>query len=422
MTDTKKPDLRVVTESDIPVDVPDGPDPSDLLYIPPPDEQLWYDFADFKKIENVREYIIKGWLIAHGITAFLARRGTGKSTIALDLGCHLACDMDWWGMPSMDDWCVIYICGEDDEGMILNCRAWEKAHNRTVPRDRFLVAKGVISMTGGPTLTKRVEEMIEWARGRRCLVILDTWQRAIAGVSTISQEDMDIAIQNAERVAQDLNGPMIACYHPPKDARTLTIRGSAVQEDTTSGIWTLEKKDDGVLVTVTRAKGAGEGNWRKFRFDKIELPGFDIYGDPFEGIVPHKIGGNEDNTSKWLEHQKRAAVVIGNEQTAYAYQVWRHWSADPDKEWTVEAMGEKLAGTSITGENGERIDIPKLTSTRVKLAELFSHPVSLPKEGITVALVDTGTKGPGGRAVKHFRVAKIETDTGESGTIPGTLE
>ena len=428
MSKSEKPNLRIVTDDDVPVDVPDdGTDPSDLMYIPPPDEQLWYDFADFKKIENVREYIIKGWLIAHGITAFLARRGTGKSTIALDLGCHLACDLDWWSMPSMREWCVIYICGEDDEGMILNCRAWEKAHNRNVPRGRFRVARGIIKMSGGPELTKRVKEMVEWAKDekgnpRRCLVILDTWQRAVSGVNTIKQEEMDVAIQNAERVASALNGPMIICYHPPKDGKVLTIRGSAVQEDTTSGIWTLEKEPDGIKVTVTRAKGAGEGNWRKFRFDKIELPGFDAYGDPLEGIVPYKIGGKEDGTSAWLEHQKRAAVVIGTEREAYGYQVWRTIEANRKKDWDITDMADKLAGTQVRSGD-DAVMMPGGGAGRRKLMAVFSEPVELPDEKVRVHLWDSGTKGPGGHVIKYFRVEKTETapDTGKSGTIPDTL-
>jgi len=47
---------------------------------------LWAGFS------FVTEYIIKGWLIAHGVTALLAKRGTGKSTIALDLGANWDCE------------------------------------------------------------------------------------------------------------------------------------------------------------------------------------------------------------------------------------------------------------------------------------------------------------------------------------------
>lgn len=278
-------------DDDIPVDVADE---EEGLAVFESDKQLWYGIRDFAAIENVREYIIKGWLISHGMTALLAKRGTGKSTIALDLGCHLACDDDWWGMPTMKDWCVIYICGEDDEGMILNVRAWEKEHGKLPDNDRFLFAKGIISMTNEAALVIRLKEMMQWAKGRRCLVILDTWQRATAGSKSNADDEMENMVNRAEFVAKQLGGPMIACYHPPKDGR-MTIRGSAVQEDTSSGLWTLEKDGDKrIKLTIVRAKGAGEGNWRTFEFKTVKLDGVDFYKDPLEGIVPIKISGREN--------------------------------------------------------------------------------------------------------------------------------
>jgi hypothetical protein len=279
--------------------------------------QLWYGIQDFAAIDKVREYLVKGWLIAHGVTALLAARGTGKSTIALDLGMHLAKDMDWWGIDAMRNWKVIYICGEDDEGMILNVRAWAKYNDRGLPdNDRFLVARDIIKMTNQTELSVRLKEMTTWAAGARCLVILDTWARATSGYSSNTQEEMDTAYENAEKVAAALQGPMIACFHPPKDGR-MTIRGSAVQEDASSGIWELVEQNDGIKLTIGRAKGKGRGNYRNFRLKPLDLEGFDAYGDKLQGIVPVKHGGTEDEGTKNYIEQKAdqrrawAKAVIG---------------------------------------------------------------------------------------------------------------
>lgn len=302
-------------DDEIPTDVRD--DEVDPMAEFASEEQLWYGIQDFAAIDKVREYLVKGWLIAHGITALLARRGTGKSTIALDLAMHLAKDMDWWGIETMKNWKVIYICGEDDEGMILNVRAWAKYNDRGLPdNDRFLVAKDIIKMTNKTELSIRLREMREWATGARCLIILDTWARATSGYSSNTQEEMDTAYENAERVASALDGPMIACFHPPKDGR-MTIRGSAVQEDASSGIWELEEISDGVKLTVGRAKGAGRGNYRLFHLETTKLEGFDSYGDKLEGIVPVKHGGTEDGSRTDLTERRMgqrrawAKAVIG---------------------------------------------------------------------------------------------------------------
>lgn len=299
---------------EVPTDVSDEDDPLAEFR---EDEQLWYGIRDFAAIDKVREYLVKGWLIAHGVTALLAVRGTGKSTIALDLGCHIAKDMDWWGLPIMKNWKVIYICGEDDEGMILNVRAWGQYNDRGLPpNDRFLIAKDIIKMTNQTVLRVRLKEMQEWAAGARCLIILDTWARATSGHSSNTQEEMDLAYENAEMVAAALNGPMIACFHPPKDGR-MTIRGSAVQEDASSGIWVITETAAGIKIVVERAKGKGRGNYRLFTFEKVSLGGVDSYNDPLEGIVPAKKGGTEDEAkpdyieSRMNKKRAWAKAVIG---------------------------------------------------------------------------------------------------------------
>ena len=316
------------------------------------EEQLWYGIEDFAAIDKVREYLVKGWLIAHGVTALLAARGTGKSTIALDLAMHLAKDMDWWDIPMMKNWKVIYICGEDDEGMILNVRAWAKYDDRGLPdNDRFLVAKDIIKMTNQTELRVRLKEMREWADGARCLIILDTWARATSGYSSNTQEEMDTAYENAEMVAAALMGPMIACFHPPKDGR-MTIRGSAVQEDASSGIWELIETSDGIKLTVGRAKGKGRGNYRNFKLKPLDLGGVDAYGDPLQGIVPIKFGGTEDESNANFIEQK------GNQRRAWAKAVIGalevYPSENPDIEKcsnTVSSIAKFLTHMWLNREN-----------------------------------------------------------------------
>ena len=299
---------------DVADDNDDGPDAQDNVV------QFWWGVRDFSERRDIREYVIKDWLIAHGVTALLAKRGTGKSTVALDLAMHLAHDMDWWDTPTMKGWKVIYICGEDDEGMILNVRAWAKYNNRGLPpNDRFKISGGIIKMTSRTELEFRMEEMVAWADGARCVIILDTWARATSGFSANTQEEMDSAYENAEKMAAALQGPMIACFHPPKEGK-LTIRGSAVQEDASSGIWTLTDEGTSRRLRITRAKGKGHGRYRDFKFKQVDLEGKDFYDDDLQGIVAIKDGGTEDEGSKTSEQKLNAArkawalMVVGCEE------------------------------------------------------------------------------------------------------------
>lgn len=324
-------------DPDIPQDVADDEDPMDEFAS---ESQLWYGLEEFAAIDRVREYIVKDWLIAHGVTALLAKRGTGKSTLALDLACHLATDRDWWDLPTMREWCIIYVCGEDDEGMILNVRAWAQYHGEMPSSDRFLVAKGIIKMTNQTELAERLREMKEWARDRRCVIILDTWARATSGYSSNTQEEMDTAYENAEKVAKALKGPMIACFHPPKDGR-MTIRGSAVQEDASSGIWNLEKVTEGMLLTIGRAKGRGEGNYRKFRIEQVTLPGVDFYGEPLQGIVPLKVAGTED------DGKADSVARMSKERRAWAKAVIGAVEIFPSQHYEVEKPEPNVTAVSV---------------------------------------------------------------------------
>lgn len=154
MTGSSKPDLKVVDENfDVPENVPDnGPD---VLEKPKQPNQFWYGAQEFAALNEVREYLVEGWLLTHGITALLAKRGTGKSTIALDLACHVSRDLDWLGIPTQRDWKVIYLCLEDDEGMILNLRAWGQHKKRGIPdSSRLLVGRGLIKIVGEKVLNR----------------------------------------------------------------------------------------------------------------------------------------------------------------------------------------------------------------------------------------------------------------------------
>ncbi len=328
-------------ESGIPENVEDDNDNSPNA--PDESKRLWWGIQEFAARDNIREYVIKDWLIAHGVTALLATRGTGKSTIALDLAMHLAHDMDWWGTPTMKGWKVIYICGEDDEGMILNVRAWAKYNNRGLPPDdRFEVADDIIKMTSRTELELRMEEMVKWANGARCVIILDTWARATSGFSANTQEEMDTAYENAEKMAAALEGPMIACFHPPKEGR-MTIRGSAVQEDASSGIWTLTDEGTTLKLCIARAKGKGQGRYRHFELKPIDLEGTDFYQERLQGIVPIKVGGTEDEGTQTqiekLQASKEAWALMVVGCVEFPMRVNKYESP---RNLHAEAIGEYL--------------------------------------------------------------------------------
>jgi hypothetical protein len=60
---------------------------------------------------------------------------------------------------------------------------------------------------------------------------------------------MQKAIRNAEFIGRELNGPVVAAAHPPKNSKG-TIHGSGVIQNASVAIWNMEKKKKSELRTV----------------------------------------------------------------------------------------------------------------------------------------------------------------------------
>jgi len=120
----------------------------------------------------------------------------------------------------------------------------------------------------------------------------------------------------------------------------MTIRGSAVQEDASSGIWELEDFNDGLRLTITRAKGKGRGNYRLFNWAKVFLPDKDSYGDALQGIVPVHYGGTEN------ENKSDRIETLANERRAWAKAVIGALEVYPSENPEGEDVGNNITDLS----------------------------------------------------------------------------
>lgn len=266
--------------------------------------------AEFSSRGKRREYVVPNWLPAHGFTALLAKRGMGKSTILLDLACRIACGLDWQGVPIKEDYVSIYLCGEDDEGLELNLVAWQK-RNQDVPSDRMIIADVVTNLMDKQDVEQWAKKLHGMLAGRKAVVILDTWQRATSGAGQNKDEDMNRCVAHAEALARSLNGPLIGAFHPPKHNDN-TIHGSAIIENASTAIWTLDKDPATGYrrLKVTRIKGPGEDQHRLFGFDTVPLEELDSFGNTQVGVLPVCRGGSAPNeTSEAVERLKNARAA-----------------------------------------------------------------------------------------------------------------
>ena len=310
---------------------------------------LLYSLKEWVNRGQRRDYIVPGWLPAHGFTAMNARRGTGKSTIFLDLALRIAHDMDWHGTPIKEDYAVVYMCGEDDEGLELNTVGWLDKHGIDNVSDRIIFADGTPDLMSADNVKRWYEQIHKRVGDRKAVVFLDTWQRASSRAGQNKDEDMQLCVHHAEALADSLGGPLLGAFHPPKHNEH-TILGHSVIENTTSAIWQATQAPEGIKVEVTRIKGEGVGNYGLFHFEQSILDEQDDFGKNRSAIIPLKVGGSEtDGSDEALDAFRQKRMILGrairewiniNEATPEADRV-------PIDQYNTSTISTKISELSI---------------------------------------------------------------------------
>lgn len=266
-------------------------------------------------------FLIPNWLPATGVCALRAERGAGKSTVMIDLCMRAVFDLTWHGFPIRPDCLVVYIVGEDAEGVKMRQDAWMMKHNRKkMPKGRWVTVKMALDLTDGKAISDFIEYIREIVGDRKDVIfVIDTWQRMIAKAESASNEkDINAAVRNVEWLLTSFSGPCLAAFHPPKHNAD-TISGSAIQENITHAIWGLRKykvgdtddddDDDDDAATkraqgstvrrlrAERVKGAEENFYMLFDFKEIALGTTSEFGVPDTGPYIFHMGGTQFSTA-----------------------------------------------------------------------------------------------------------------------------
>lgn len=276
-------------------------------------ENSLFKAGEFLKREVHVESIITEWVPANGVTAVLAKRGTGKSVFLEDFVLRVTTDTEWNGIKPAANWAAVYLCGEDDTGLQRNMMAWKAKYGKFPDDDRLLIADKVPNLMNAEDVKDWAEALKKRFKGRRVMVVVDTWQRATSHASQNDDKEMQKAIHQAEGLARYLDGCSIIAFHPPK-GRDDTITGSMVLENSTTAI--LQITSTGASerhIEVMRIKGPGEGHYAKFN---IMSQGCGMWDDQFNeltGALPIYRGGNKEGPAQYkIDMEERIRKVIAD--------------------------------------------------------------------------------------------------------------
>ena len=244
------------------------------------------------------EQLIDGWLPATGVTAWRARRGGGKTLVALSQAFAFATDRDWFGKRTARGFWSVYACGEDQENTLGNMHALYLHHGVSAddPSVRFLFLPDVPDLTNDDECSA----FIGYVRSllppdARAVPFIDTWQKATCRVDMNDNSIMHTAMRNAGRIGEAFGGPCVTPVHPPKSNNS-TIAGSSVIENDTNAIGVISRPGGSptkLMLRMERMKGPGEGGKLYAALEERDLGGLNKIGRPYCGafVAPRTRDG-----------------------------------------------------------------------------------------------------------------------------------
>ncbi len=167
-------------------------------------------------------------LVAGGLNVLYARRGAGKSFIALDYSLNLSLDHP-----------VVYVAGEGVSGYPDRIAAYLNHHRREPGQFRFV--DHAVRMLNPDDVTAFIAAV---QPVKPSLIVLDTLARCFSGGDENNTRDMTLFIEACERLRRETGAALLVVHHTGKALNG--TRGSIVLEDAADMVISLTN-DDGVI-------------------------------------------------------------------------------------------------------------------------------------------------------------------------------
>jgi hypothetical protein len=150
-----------------------------------------------------KDELVKGVLGTGEFSLFVAKPGTAKSVLLVDIGCHIAAGIDWQGRK-VKQGLVVFFAAERKPLTERRVAAWRKRHDLTnIP---FAVVGGKLDLTTGlvdaTALASTIAEL-ELKSGHPCvLIIVDTVTRTFGPGDQHQSRDMSKYIQSVDALSR----------------------------------------------------------------------------------------------------------------------------------------------------------------------------------------------------------------------------
>lgn len=168
------------------------------------------------------EYVIEGLLENSGLSSLIGPPGVGKSTVALDMACHIATGRTWHGRRTLKSR-VLYLPGEGLSGAVQRLLAWEDAYGTDLA-DNLLLGDSILQLAATTDAWSELSGFI--AEQQVGLIIFDTFARMSLGIEENSASDVGKAVVRFDQLRR-LTGAGVMVVHHTSKANAESGRGSS---------------------------------------------------------------------------------------------------------------------------------------------------------------------------------------------------
>ncbi len=226
-------------------------------------------------------FLIRGVLPERGTVAMFGPSGSGKSFLALNLCVAVAEGERWFGYRVTPAF-VLYVCLEGESGLRPRVQSWETDNGRTMPNNlRFLL--GGFRLTSAKDIKDLVLAIQAHAPAGRCLVVIDTLNRAAPTADENSSTDMGEILEALKRIQEAINGVVMVVHHTGKDA-TRGMRGHSSLLAALDAVIEVTRDGDRRQWSLAKSKDGADGEGKVFRLTTVDL-GADEEGDRITSCV-----------------------------------------------------------------------------------------------------------------------------------------
>ena len=188
--------------------------------IPPFNYPLSIIFADDLPDKfSPPDEILEGFLTTGDSSVIFGASNSGKTSLALDIGCAIASGSSWMGRRT-EKGLVIYVAAESPASVKRRVQGYQQHHKVKFPN--LVIVQSPIDLFGGDDDTDKLIKLIrqiEKQKGQKVVLIIgDTLARMTPGANENSGQDMGKVVQRIDRIRTECTAHFMLVHHSGKNA------------------------------------------------------------------------------------------------------------------------------------------------------------------------------------------------------------